>query len=116
MHSKGRGGPWQAQTAVRRPSSVVACLAAPNAHDILALMAPSHYIGVDIGGTNIRAARFVLDSQIPEPKTKILTQANLGLDTVLDRIEVAIREVAGDDLAGIAGVGMAAPGPIDPYS
>jgi glucokinase len=79
-------------------------------------MAPSHYIGVDIGGTNIRAARFVLDSQIPEPKTKILTQANLGLDTVLDRIEVAIREVAGDDLAGIAGVGMAAPGPIDPYS
>jgi glucokinase len=79
-------------------------------------MTPSHYIGVDIGGTNIRAARFTPDSQIPEPKTKILTQANLGLDTVLDRIEMAIREVAGDDLTDIAGVGMAAPGPIDPYS
>jgi glucokinase len=78
-------------------------------------MALSNYIGVDIGGTNIRAARFAPDSQVPEPKTKILTQAHLGLEVVLDRIELAIREVAGS-LDNIAGVGMAAPGPIDPFT
>jgi glucokinase len=79
-------------------------------------MAPSYYIGVDIGGTNIRAARFALDSQVPDPKTKIPTHADLGPEVVLGRIEQAIREVAGDDLASVAGVGMAAPGPIDPYA
>lgn len=79
-------------------------------------MAPPYYIGVDIGGTNIRAARFAHESQMPEPKTKIPTHADLGMEGVLDRIEMAIREVAGDDLATVAAVGMAAPGPIDPYS
>lgn len=74
------------------------------------------YIGVDIGGTNIRAARFALDSQVPEPKTKIPTQSSVGLEAVLDRIETAIRAVAGDDLGSVAAVGIAAPGPIDPYS
>lgn len=79
-------------------------------------MAQTYYIGVDIGGTNIRAARFAPDSRVPDPKTKLPTHADLGLEAVLDRIEQAIREVAGDDLASVAGVGMAAPGPIDPYA
>jgi glucokinase len=79
-------------------------------------MTPPYYIGVDIGGTNIRAARFATDSQIPEPKTKIPTQSHLSQQAVLDRIEAAIRDVAGENLANIAGVAMAAPGPIDPYT
>ncbi len=79
-------------------------------------MTPPYYIGVDIGGTHIRAARFAHDSQVPEPKTKIPTQGTLGLEAVLQRLEMAIREVAGDDLSQIAGIGMAAPGPTDPYT
>jgi predicted NBD/HSP70 family sugar kinase len=34
------------------------------------------YIGVDIGGTNIRAARFQENSQHPEPKIKVRTEAH----------------------------------------
>ncbi len=101
---------------VRRPSSIVLCLAAPNAHVILNFMTPPHFIGVDLGGTNIRAARFAGDSQMAEAKTKILTHADKGLDVVLGRLEQAIREVAGDDPTAIAGIGLAAPGPIDPFT
>jgi glucokinase len=79
-------------------------------------MTSPYYIGVDIGGTNIRAARFTANSHVPDPKTKIPTQAHLGREAVLDRMELAIRQVAGADLAQVAGVGIAAPGPIDPFS
>ncbi len=79
-------------------------------------MTPPYYIGVDIGGTHIRAARFVRDSQAPETKTKIPTQGALGAEAVFERMEAAIRAVAGDDLSQIAGIGLAAPGPIDPYT
>ena len=79
-------------------------------------MAPTYYIGVDIGGTNIRAARFAPESQIPEHKVRHPTLAAEGLEAVLDRIETAIREVAGEELSSVAGIGIVAPGPIDPYS
>lgn len=79
-------------------------------------MTTPQYIGVDIGGTSIRAARFTGDNHIPEVKTKIPTQAAKGVEAVLQRIEMVIREVAGGDLAGITGVGMALPGPLDPHT
>src|SRR5258708_38234338 len=74
------------------------------------------YIGVDIGGTSIRAARFSGDNHVPTTKTKIPTQAMRGVEAVLQRIEAAIREVAGDQLPQIAGIGMALPGPLDPHT
>src|SRR5258708_11609133 len=74
------------------------------------------YIGVDIGGTSIRAARFSGDNHVPTTKTKIPTQAMRGVEAVLQRIEAAIREVAGDRLDQIAGIGMALPGPLDPHT
>jgi glucokinase len=79
-------------------------------------MISQHYIGVDIGGTSIRAARFSGDNHIPETKTKIPTQSTKGVEAVLARIEAAIREVAGDSLGQVAGVGMALPGPLDPHT
>jgi glucokinase len=79
-------------------------------------MTTPQYIGVDIGGTSIRAARFSGDSHIPEVKTKIPTQAAKGVEAVLQRIESAIREVAADRLAEVLGVGMALPGPLDPHA
>jgi len=78
-------------------------------------MTPSYFIGVDLGGTNIRAARFTRQSHIPEAKTKRPTRGPGGPEAVYDRLEAAIREVAPADLAEVAGVGIAIPGPTDPY-
>lgn len=74
------------------------------------------FIGVDIGGTSLRAARFSGENHIPETKTKIPTQPAKGVEAVLQRIEMAIREVAGEQLQQIAGVGLALPGPLDPHT
>ena len=79
-------------------------------------MSDLQYIGVDVGGTSIRAARFAGISHIPVSKTKIPTQAAKGAEVVLERLEAAIREAAGDSLAQVAGVGIAAPGPLNPHS
>jgi glucokinase len=79
-------------------------------------MSALQYIGVDVGGTSIRAARFSGDSHIPAVKTKIPTQAAKGVEAVLQRIEMVIREVAGDGLLGVTAVGMALPGPMDPHT
>ena len=79
-------------------------------------MTASYFIGVDLGGTNVRAARFTRQSHTPEAKTKIPTEGAEGPAHVYDRIEAAIREVAPSDLALVAGVGIAVPGPTDPYA
>jgi glucokinase len=79
-------------------------------------MAAPQFIGVDVGGTNIRAARFSGDNHVPESKTKIPTQAAKGVDGVMQRIESAVREVAGDGLSDVSAVGMALPGPLDPHT
>jgi glucokinase len=78
-------------------------------------MTSSYFIGVDLGGTNIRAARFTRQSHIPETKTKHPTQAAGGPEVVCRRLEEAIREVAPADLDSVAGIGIAIPGPTDPY-
>jgi glucokinase len=77
-------------------------------------MDASQFIGVDIGGTSIRAARFAGENHEPASKTKIATQAAKGAETILQRLELAVREVAGDDLQEIAAIGIAAAGPLDP--
>jgi glucokinase len=79
-------------------------------------MMAQDFIGVDIGGTSIRAARFSGDNHVPTTKTKIPTQATKGVEAVLQRVEMAIREVAGDQLEQIAGIGLALPGPLDPHT
>jgi glucokinase len=78
-------------------------------------MTESIYIGVDIGGTSLRAARFVGQHHIPEHKTKRSTQPTHGRDDTLDRLEQVIREVAPADLRQVRGVGIGSPGPLDPY-
>jgi glucokinase len=84
-------------------------------HDILWLMTAPVYIGVDLGGTSVRAAQFTDYSHHPERKTKQPTQAANGYAAVIDRLEQAIHEVAPDDLSQVAGIGIAVPGPLDPY-
>ena len=73
------------------------------------------FIGVDIGGTSLRAARFDGHTHIPVGKAKSPTYAAKGHEAVIQRLEKIIREVAPPDLAGVAGVGVIAPGPLDPF-
>jgi glucokinase len=74
------------------------------------------FIGVDIGGTSIRAARFIGESHVPDAKTKAPTLATQGAQMVIQRIEQAIREVAPENLDEVAGIGMITPGPVDPFT
>lgn len=71
-------------------------------------------LGVDLGGTNLRAAAVTEDGTILYESTRP-TLADQGVDAVIDRIARSIRDAA--DHAGVAEdipVGVAAPGPLDP--
>jgi glucokinase len=73
-------------------------------------------LGVDLGGTNLRAAAVDASGTIIH-ETRTATVADEGVDAVIDRIAHAIREAAryaqvSDEIA----VGVAAPGPLDPRS
>ncbi len=74
-------------------------------------------IGVDIGGTKIAVG-------LVDPAGKIVTQgrspmiSNGGPEPALQAVTEAIRSLAGDVLSGpepeIQGIGICAPGPLDP--
>jgi glucokinase len=71
-------------------------------------------LGVDLGGTNLRSAAVTASGEIVF-ETHRPTFATEGVDSVIDRIALAIREAA--DAAGVGQdvpVGVAAPGPLDP--
>ncbi len=70
-------------------------------------------IGVDLGGTRIRAAR--CDDQLHILKREeTLTHADQGLAPTLDRIKALIRMVLPDDNTPVTGIGISAPGPLNP--
>ncbi len=71
-------------------------------------------IAVDFGGTHIRAAFFPSENIKPTLQIKIDTHAEEGPAVVIDRIESAIREVAPTLQEGVR-IGIAAPGPLDPF-
>ena len=74
----------------------------------------SFFVAVDLGGTQIRAALCGLDGQIFRRVAR-LTEAQQGLDAVIERIFQAISETIGDTPpAEVAGIGIGAPGPINP--
>jgi glucokinase len=70
-------------------------------------------IGVDLGGTRIRAARLDRDLKILE-RVETLTLADEGLNPTLQRIKDLIRQVLPDDDTPVAGIGISAPGPLNP--
>lgn len=73
-------------------------------------------IAVDLGGTRFRVA--VVDAQgVIHERAAAPTQAEEGVEAVLERLKAAIRRVAAPSGWGrIAGLGLAAPGPIDPWT
>jgi glucokinase len=71
-------------------------------------------IGVDLGGTRIRAAR--LTSRLTlEARAEIPTRAADGPDKIIQRMIGLIREVWPAD-GQISQIGVAAPGPLDPFT
>lgn len=72
-------------------------------------------IGLDLGGTRVRAARLNPDLEILQ-RHETLTEDERGLDATLDLIKDMIREVLPKDGTPVAGIGVSAPGPLNPVS
>ncbi len=77
-------------------------------------MVEAKVIGIDLGGTRIRAALMDGEGNILA-RTSLATEAAQGLEHVLNRIELAIITVAETfDHSQIIGIGIGAPGPLNP--
>lgn len=70
-------------------------------------------IGVDLGGTRLRAACLDYQLNIME-RQETKTLAHEGLEATLQRMKDQIRAVWSDDNASVAGIGISAPGPLNP--
>lgn len=78
--------------------------------------AQQHYLGIDLGGTNVQIGVVTGTGQVLS-RAKRKTLAEEGRDAVLDRIADGIDEAcaaAGVPLDRIVAIGMGAPGPVDP--
>lgn len=71
-------------------------------------------IGVDLGGTQMRAARFDTQFNVIE-RIANPTQADQGPERVTKRLLDTIAEVMPDDPATVSGIGLSVPGPINPH-
>ena len=72
-------------------------------------------IAVDLGGTQIRAARYDMDLNLRQ-RENTLTQAALGLQPTIERMKAYIRRVMPACQDGISGIGISSPGPLNPFS
>ncbi len=72
-------------------------------------------IGVDVGGTWLRAARFDEELNLLE-RAEQETRTELGGDIVFDRLVETIRQVLPESPNDLLGIGLVLPGPIDPYA
>jgi len=75
------------------------------------------FVGVDLGGTNMQIGVISPDLKLLAP-AKRKTKADEGLEGVLGRVVSGVQEAcqtAGLRLSDIGGLGIGAPGAIDPY-
>lgn len=70
-------------------------------------------IAVDLGGTQIRTARYDEALNLLQ-RENTLTLAHEGLEPTLARIKHYIHKVMPDDKSDVLGVGFSAPGPLNP--
>jgi glucokinase len=70
-------------------------------------------IGVDLGGTRVRAARLSHQLEILA-RQETLTESEEGVDATLDRIKQLIQDIWPQDGSSVAGIGISAPGPLNP--
>ena len=72
---------------------------------------PLRFIAVDLGGTQIRAARYTGEGEL-EARVARSTKSKRGPDAVLERVKETIRRVWPEQ-GGVAAIGVGAPGPMD---
>ncbi|MBI2948464.1 MAG: ROK family protein [Verrucomicrobia bacterium] len=75
-----------------------------------------YYIGVDLGGTKILAGVFSHNLKCAG-RAKVSTKAQRGPEAVIERIARCVRDAVDEcdlDLKKVKGVGVGAPGPVDP--
>lgn len=72
-------------------------------------------IAVDLGGTRVRAARLNQQLEI-EMREEMLTEDERGLEATLERMKDMIRAVWPKDNASVRGIGVSAPGPLNPMT
>ncbi len=72
-------------------------------------------IAVDLGGTRIRAARLNQKLEI-ELREETLTEDEKGLDDTIARFKAMVRKVWPTDGTKVAGIGVSAPGPLNPLT
>jgi glucokinase len=70
-------------------------------------------IGVDLGGTRIRAARFDQDLKALG-REETLTAAHEGLEPALRRVMGRVEAVWPENADEVVGIGVSAPGPVNP--
>jgi len=74
---------------------------------------PEYLIGVDLGGTRIRAALMDTNLNIIQ-RVETLTQSHEGVEPTLERIKEQVRRVMPADGSPIRGIGLSVPGPTNP--
>src|SRR4051812_24456695 len=73
-----------------------------------------YVVGIDLGGTRMRAALLDRDLQIVQ-RQEVLTEAKQGLESTLSRMQDLVRTILPDEALGhVAGIGISAPGPSNP--
>lgn len=73
----------------------------------------SVYIAIDLGGTNIRAARYSADAT-QHARAQRLTEADEGPVAVVERIFACVREVMPERADDVKAMALGAPGPLNP--
>ncbi|MEP7291324.1 MAG: ROK family protein [Chloroflexota bacterium] len=73
-----------------------------------------YVVGVDLGGTRMRAALFDRDLRLVE-RQEVLTEAEQGLEITLDRMRDLVRGILPTNAeSNVGGIGISAPGPSNP--
>jgi len=72
------------------------------------------YIAADIGGTNIRTARYTANGELLQ-RARHRTPTDSSGDAVIEQLADAIREVLPHH-DGVKAIAISAPGPIDPFT
>lgn len=78
-------------------------------------MTEPHFIGLDLGGTRIRTGRFDPDLDLLA-RSETQTRDEEGIEPVIRRMVAQVQAVLPTDGTRVAGVGVSAPGPIDPIN
>ena len=72
-------------------------------------------IAVDLGGTQLRAARYDRDLNLLQ-RESALTQADRGAQATIERMKAYIRKVMPARRGDVLGIGISSPGPLNPFS